>query len=367
MRRNLLGSAFALAAAGLLIGGSALAQSAAPAGSSTLKIGVVTDVGTLDDKNFNEFSWNGAVDGAKQIGAAEPQAIVTTASADYAKNIQTFVDQNYDVIVTIGFAIGNDTRAAAEKNPDIKFIGVDQFQCYAANPEDTTCSGDPLPNFQSIVFAEQQPGYLAGVVAASLSKTGTIAALGGSSTIPPVVSYLRGYQNGALSVKPDINVNLQYVSDDLTKAFNDPAGGTAFAEQFMQQVPDADIIFAAAGKTGNGMLQAICAAKAGGKDVWAIGVDVDQYLSTPDADPCLLTSAEKKLSSAVSQLIVAIANGTDQGGNAFFNASNQGIGLAPFYDAASLITPEIQSAIDAATKGLADGSIDACKPNACTP
>ncbi|MFN8621815.1 MAG: BMP family ABC transporter substrate-binding protein [Chloroflexota bacterium] len=369
MRRNLLGSAVAVASAALLVGGSALAQSpsAAAPGSSPLKIGVVTDVGTLDDKNFNEFSWNGAQQGAQLIGAAAPDAIVTTASADYAKNIQTFVDQGYDIIVTIGFALGNDTRAAAEANPDIHFIGVDQFQCYPADAEDTTCSGTPLPNFQSIVFNEAQPGYLAGIVAASLSKTGTIAALGGSSTIPPVVNYLRGYQNGALSVNPNINVNLQYVSDDLSKAFNDPAGGTAFAEQFMQQVPDADIIFAAAGKTGNGMLQAICSAKAGGKDVWGIGVDVDQYLSTPDADPCLLTSAEKKLSNAVSQLIVAVADGTDQGGNAFFSASNDGIGLAPFYDQAALITPEIQSAIDTATAGLADGSVDPCAPNACQP
>jgi len=371
MRRTSFVPAIALAATGLLVASGVMAQGAspsyAPAGSSPLKIGVVTDVGTLDDKNFNEFSWNGAVEGAKLIGAAEPQAIVTTASADYAKNIQTFLDQKYDVIVTIGFALGADTLAAATANPTVKFIGVDQFQCYPANAEDTTCSGDPLPNFQSIVFNEAQPGYLAGVVAASLSKTGTIAALGGSKTIPPVVNYLRGYQNGALAVKPGVNVNLQYVSDDLAKAFNDPAGGTAFAEQFMQQVPDADIIFAASGKTGNGMLQAICAAKAAGKDIWGIGVDVDQHLSTPDSAPCILTSAEKKLQSAVSQLIVAIAGGTDAGGNAFFSATNDGIGLAPFYDNAALITPEIQAAIDTATAGLKDGSIDPCAPNACQP
>jgi basic membrane protein A len=357
MRRSQFVPALALATAGLMAGSVAMAQDASfpPAGSSDIKIGVVTDVGTLDDKNFNEFSWNGAVLGAQMIGAAEPQAIVTTASADYNKNIQTFLDQDYDIIVTIGFALGQDTAAAATANPDVKFIGVDQFQ------------GEAIPNLQGIVFNEAQPGYLAGIVAASLSKTGSIAALGGSSTIPPVVSYLRGYENGALSVNPDIKVNLQYVSDDLGKAFNDPAGGTAFADQFMQQVPDADIIFTAAGKTGNGMLQAICAAKAGGKDVWGIGVDVDQYLSTPDAAPCLLTSAEKKLSNAVSQLIVAVANGTDVGGNVFFDASNEGIGLAPFYEAASLITPEIQSAIDTATAGLADGSIDPCAPNACQP
>ena len=114
MRRSQFVPALALATAGLMAGSVAMAQDASfpPAGSSPLKIGVVTDVGTLDDKNFNEFSWNGAILGAQMIGAAEPQAIVTTASADYAKNIQTFLDQDYDVIVTIGFALGQDTAAA---------------------------------------------------------------------------------------------------------------------------------------------------------------------------------------------------------------------------------------------------------------
>ena len=365
MRRTQLVPAVALVAAGLLTASAVMAQDASfpPAGTSDLKIGVVTDVGTLDDKNFNEFSWNGAVLGAQMIGAPEPQAIVTTASADYAKNVQTFIDQDYDIIVTIGFAIGADTLAAATANPDVKFIGVDQFQCYG-----TDCSGEGAPaNFQSIVFAEAQPGYLAGIVAATLSKTGVIAALGGSSTIPPVVSYMRGYENGAKSVNPDVTVNLQYVSDDLGKAFNDPAGGTAFAEQFMQQVPEADFIFQAAGKTGNGMLQAVCAAKAAGKDVWGIGVDVDQYLSTPDSAPCILTSAEKTLQSAVSQLIVALSEGTAVGGNAFFSAINDGIGLSPFHGNEALVTPELQATLDAALAGFKDGTLDPCAPVACAP
>lgn len=358
MRRTQFVPALALAAAGLLTANVAMAQDASfpPAGSSDLKIGVVTDVGTLDDKNFNEFSWNGAVLGAQMIGAPEPQAIVTTASADYQKNIQTFVDQGYDIIVTIGFALGADTKAAAEANPEVHFIGVDQFQDF-----------DPLPNFQGIVFNEAQPGYLAGIVAGTLSKTGVIAALGGSSTIPPVVSYMRGYENGAKSVNPDATVHLQYVSDDLGKAFNDPAGGTAFAEQFMQQVPEADFIFQAAGKTGNGMLQAVCTARGSGKDVWGIGVDVDQYLSTPDSSACILTSAEKKLSNAVSQLIVAVSEGTDVGGNVFFSAANDGIGLSPFHGNEALVTPELQAALDAALQGFKDGTLDPCAPNACTP
>jgi basic membrane protein A len=369
MRRIQFMPALALAAAGLLTASAALAQDASPSyaepGSSDLKIGLVTDVGTLDDKNFNEFSWNGAVEGAKLIGAPEPQAIITTQSADYAKNIQTFVDEDYDVIVTVGFAIGTDTRAAAEANPDIKFIGVDQFQCYPT-PEECTGEG-ALANFQSIVFAEAQPGYLAGIVAGSLTKTNEIATLGGSSTIPPVVAYMRGFENGALSVNPDVTVRLAFVSDDLTKAFNDPAGGTAFAEQFLQQFPNTDFLFQVAGKTGNGMLQAVCTARAADKDIWGIGVDVDQYLSNPDSKACTLTSAEKKLKNAVSQLIVQVAEGTDAGGNSFFNATNAGIGLAPFYENESLITPEIQAAVDAAYQGFIDGTVDPCAPQACVP
>jgi len=380
MRRTRITTlATAIAATSLLVGSgivSAQSPAASMAAGSPMatgwKVGVVTDVGTLDDHNFNQFSWEGAQRGATDIGGTADN-IVTTSSADYAKNIQTFVDNGANVIVTIGFAMGDATLAAAKAHPEIKFIGVDQGICVdatGANDATFACAGDPAvlyPNYQGVVFAEAQPGYLAGIVAANVSKSQHIAVIGGASFIPAVANYANGYAAGAKSVNPDIKVEIQYVSDDLGKAFNDPAGGTAFAEQFMQQVPDADIIFAASGKTGNGMLQAICAAKAAGKDIWGIGVDVDQHLSTPDSAPCILTSAEKKLQSAVSQLIVAIAGGTDAGGNAFFSATNDGIGLAPFYDNAALITPEIQAAIDTATAGLKDGSIDPCAPNACQP
>lgn len=361
MRRSVIAPLLAIGASMILASGTLATDISKD--PSELKIGFVTDVGTLDDKNFNEFSWNGALEGAAAIGAMEPEAIVTTASADYGKNIQTFIDQGFDIIVTVGFALGADTLAAALAHPEIHFIGVDQFMCHGEG-----CSGEGAPaNFQSIVFNEAQPGYLAGIVAGSLSQSGEIAALGGSSTIPPVVNYMRGYENGALSVNPDAVVRLAYVSDDLGKAFNDPAGGTAFAEQFLQQFPETDFLFSVAGKTGNGMLQAVCAARDGGSPIWGIGVDVDQYLSTPDSAGCILTSAEKKLKNAVSQLIQAAAANEDMGGNVFFASQNEGIGLAPFYENAALITPEIQAAIDAAAAGFADGTLDPCAPVACVP
>jgi basic membrane protein A len=339
------------------------APSPSPAAAPKLKIGVVTDVGTLDDKNFNEFSYAGAVKGAADIGSDKPQAIVTQNTADYAKNIQSFVDQKYDVIVTIGFAIGNDTAAAALANPGVKFIGVDQGVCVDETGKvDPTygCKGDPtklLPNYQGLVFKEDQPGYLAGVVAASISKSGVVGTIGGTKTIPPVVRYIQGFYLGAIATNPNVKVKIGWVSDDLGKAFNDPAGGKLFTQQFIKANPGLDVMFQVAGKTGNGILSAACDAK-----IHAIGVDVDQYLSYPDAKACIVTSAEKKLSNAVEAAIQRIPAKTDVGGTITNDASNDGVGLAPYYDFASLITPEIQAKIDAALAGMKDGSIKTDTP-----
>lgn len=323
-----------------------------------LKIGVVTDVGTLDDKNFNQFSYEGAERGAEAVGGTV-EAIVTQESADYAANVQSFIDQDYDVIVTVGFALGNDTTIAAKANPEVSFVGVDQAPCVTAEGDpdpEFACAGDPaelLPNYQGVVFAEAQPGYLAGIVAASITESDVIGAIGGASFIPPVTNYIAGYENGARSVNPDIEVVTAFVSDDLAKAFNDPAGGQAFAEQLLEQNPEMDVLFQVAGKTGNGVLQAACDA-----DIHAIGVDVDQHESTPETADCTVTSAEKKLSNAVMQAIERVADGTAVGGVVVNDASNEGIGLSPFYESEELITAETQQAIDDAIAAMAAGELD---------
>jgi basic membrane protein A len=330
--------------------------------TSSLKIGVVTDVGTLDDHNFNQYSWEGAKAGAQAIGAPAPKAVVTTQSADYAKNINSFVSQNYNIIVTVGFALGSDTTKAAKANPSIHFIGVDQGICVDAqgNPDATfACKGDPaklLPNYQGLVFKEQQPGYLAGVVAASISKSHHIAAIGGTATVPAVPNYMIGYLNGAKSVDASIKVELKYVSAAPdTKAFNDPAGGKAAADQLLSQNPDIDVMFQVAGKTGNGVLQSAC-----DHNIHAIGVDVDQFLSTPDTAKCTVVSAEKNLTKAVSDAIQRVNAKTDKGGTIPLDITTDSVGLSPFHDSQSMITPDIQSKIDAAIKGLKDGTIKAC-------
>ena len=332
-----------------------------PNGTGDVKIGGVTDVGTLEDKSFNEAGWCGTIMGADELGG-QARVIVTQDPADYAANMQTFIDNGFGIIVTFGFALGNATAVAAKANPDTQFVGLDQFICVTPDGVPDTankCEGDPaalLPNYQGVVFSEQQAGYLAGVLAAQVSESGVIGTVGGIDTIPPVVNYIAGYVNGAKSINPDIEVLVQYASTDITTAFNDPARGKAIAESMIGE--GADIIFQVAGLTGQGAVEAICDA-----DGYGIGVDVDQYLSLPEAlRPCILTSAEKKIREAIKAAIIRANDGSSTGGNVFNDAASDpvGIGLAPYHDLESVVTPEMQAAVDDALAAML-GGLDPCE------
>jgi basic membrane protein A and related proteins len=335
---------------------------------ANLKIGVVTDIGTLNDKGYNEYSFKGAEAGAALIGSAAPQSTVPKDASEYAADIQAFVGQNYNVIITVGFNLTADTVKAAKANPTINFVGVDQSPVCVdpqGNPDATfACKGDAktvLPNYTSLYFAEDQAGYLAGIVAASASKVNSIGAIGGTTLCAPCVRYIQGFELGAKSVKPDIKVSSSYVTSDFSAAaFNDPAGGKAFATTFIN-ANKVDVLFQVAGKTGNGILQAACAAKING-----IGVDVDQWVSigAPD-NSCIITSAEKHVLSAVSQAIVGVAGKNLAAGDVLFNAANDGIGVSPFHDAASMFGPEVQAALDTALAGMKAGTLQTCPTTGC--
>ena len=375
--RALRGPRGLLAAAAVIFGACSSAATPSPVPTSTapaLKIGVVTDVGTVDDKNFNQFSYEGAVAGAADIGSAKPAVVVPNSSNDYATDINGFVTQGYNVIVTVGFNLTNDTIKAAKANPNIWFIGVDQAPlCITATGDpDTaatpTCAGDPatlLPKFVAIKYEEDQAGYLAGIVAASITKTNKIGAIGGINLVPAVVRYIQGYVLGAQSVNPNITVDVGYVTtSDFTKAFNDPATGKTYATQFIQQKGD-DVMFQVAGKTGNGVLQAACASK-----IFGIGVDVDEYLSlnaaTDSTYGCIVTSAEKHLSDSVESTIKEIAAGTAKGGNVTLNANSDGIGVAPFTPS-SAVPASVQAKLDAAIAAMKAGTLTTCPAKCGTP
>jgi basic membrane protein A len=329
-------------------------------------IGGVTDVGQLEDKSFNEGGWCGTITGATSVGGSA-EVIVTEDPADYAANMQTFIDQGYQIIVTYGFALGNATTIAAKENPDVWFIGLDQPVCVDANgdPDPTfTCEGDAaelLPNYQGLIFTESQAGYLAGIVAGTITETNVIGTIGGIESIPAVKLYIGGYHNGALSVNPDVEVLISYVSEDITTAFNDPTTGAALAEQMIGQ--DADVIFQVAGLSGQGALEAACDA-----DIYGIGVDVDQALALP-TETCIVTSAEKKLVNAVDEAIQRVADGEAVGGSVVLDAASDPpkVGVSEFHNHPELLTPELQTALDDATAAMASGELDPCAGEGACP
>jgi basic membrane protein A len=331
MKRLLaLGLAFGIVVAGC---GGGATPGASPSGAA-LKIGMVTDIGQLEDKSFNEFSWKGVQDGATAVGGTAKN-IVTKDIADYKQNIQNFVDQKYDVIVTVGFLITTDTLNAAKANPNIQFFGVDQF------------FADPVPaNLQGLLFNEAQAGYLAGIVAGTLTKSNKIGAVGGREDVPPVVNYIKGYENAAKTTKPGVQVLINYVGD-----FNAPDKGEASAKTMIGQ--GADVIFQVAGLTGAGALRAACSAK-----ITGIGVDVDQYQSLPDSKGCIITSAEKHLQVAVRDAIKRFKDKGKQSGIFTNDATNDGIGYSPLRN----LAPVPAGLEDKLKKALADMKAGTLKP-----
>jgi basic membrane protein A len=307
-----------------------------------LCIGLVTDVGEVDDKSFNQSAWEGAQEAATKYGAAKIDYIETKDAKDYEANMQLFLDQGYDVIVTVGFAMGAATGPVAQANPDVFFIGVDQFQVFQFD-EDTT---NDIPNYVGLVFNEDHSGFLAGALAAMLNTTGTIAGVYGTDLIPPVVAFKEGYEAGAAYINPDINVISTYHPGGLDVAFTDPEWGATTAAQAIDN--GADVVFGAGGKTGNG---AIIEA-AGHEGVFCIGVDSDQWLTVPEAHPCLVTSAMKLITPGVVGLFDLYMEGNTPLGN-YYGAA----GLAPYHDFDTVVTAEMKAKVEELAAGLADGSI----------
>lgn len=316
-------------------GGGGTTDDSNCAAAENFCVGLVTDTGKVDDKSFNQSAWEGAQAGAQQVGGFA-KYIETTDPKDYGNNIQQFVAKNYDVIVTVGFLMGEASVTAAKANPKISFIGVDQFQA------------ETVPNLTGLIFHEDQAGYAAGYLAGLMTKTGKVGAVLGTDTVPPVKNFGEGYKNGVMAANPSASVTLVY--HDPNNAFNDPEWGAGEADKQLAQ--GADIIFGAGGNTGNGAIIQVAKNPGAGQSVFCIGVDTDQYSTVPQADKCLLTSAEKKLKDGTSTLVVMAHDGKAPGGNYFGKT-----GLAPYHDTEAAVPADVKSKVDAVIKGLDDGSI----------
>lgn len=287
-----------------------------------MKIGMVLDTGGDGDRGFNEYSLKGARDAATKNGI-EFTYVASESTAMFERNIEKMIEEGADLIFTVGFALANATAKAAIRYPDRHFAILD----YAYSPgsgcpdtaQDCYTTEGGLANVTSLLFTEDQPAYLAGALAACMSKTGIIASVAGYE-IPPVVRFVEGFENGARSVRSDIVTHKRYIPD-----FNDADTGRVVAMDFISK--GADVLLCAAGTTGLGGLSA---AKAAGK--MAVGVDVDQYLTFPEAGSALLTSAMKNVDVVAGITVTAFAEGQLKAGIQKFSLANGAVGLAPFHD-----------------------------------
>ncbi len=307
-------------------------------------VGLVTDVGEVDDKSFNQSAWEGVLRAEEELGA-QVDFIETADATDYAANIDLFGQDGYDVVVTVGFALGQATLEAAQRYPDIDFIGVDQF--IAPEAPDGWEGDWPPPNVTGLIFPEDQSGFLAGALAGQLTQSNIIAAVLGTDLIPAVRAFNEGFASGAAYVNEDVQVISTYHPGGLDVAFTDPGWGADTARQAIEQ--GADVVFGAGGKTGNGALIEV----ASHEGVYCIGVDTDQWETVPEAHPCLVTSAMKLITPGTFDLIQASRDGSFPGGNFLGEA-----GLAPFHDFEDQIPQEVKDRLDEINAGLLSGEIE---------
>jgi basic membrane protein A and related proteins len=299
-------------------------------------VGLVTDVGRINDRSFNQSCWDGLKQAEEELGA-RIEYIETANQKDYAANIATFGAEGFDVIVTCGFELGDATVEAAETYPETDFIGVDQFQI------------ETVDGVTGLNFPEDKAGFLVGALAAMMSKSHIVGAVCGPDSVPAVWRLGEGYKAGAAHID-EINATITEVfviyHDNDDRAFIDPEWGAETALSMIGQ--GADVIFGCGGPTGNGAV--IAAAQA---DAYVIGVDTDQYLTLPEAALRMLSSAVKLITPGVVELIKLSRESNFPSGNYFGD-----IGYAPYHDLDNEVPAEVKTMMEEINTGLRDGSIE---------
>lgn len=292
----------------------------------SIKVGMVTDVGGVNDQSFNQSAWEGLEALGEENDAIEVNYLESATDADYASNIQTFIDEDYDLIICVGYMLADATREAAEANPDQKFAIIDD----AANAD--------LPNVACLMFSQEQASYLVGVVAGLMTETNTIGYVQGMvSDTMNLFGY--GYIAGAESVNPDVKV-LQFNVNN----FADAATGSAGATEMITN--GADIIYHAAGGSGAGVIQACV-----DNGIYAIGVDTDQSYLAPET---IITSAMKRVDIAARSISEGVLAGEFTGGVHQYSLENGGVDIAPTQD---LLPEDVIAAVEAAKESILSGDV----------
>ena len=285
---------------------------------TTLKVGMVTDSGTIDDKSFNQGTWEGIKRYESENGTIEAQYIKPggEATQDYLEAASNLLTAGNEMIIAPGFKFKEAIGKLQGENPETKFVILD------GEPE-----GGVAENSVAIYFAEQEAGFLAGIAAALETKTGKVGFIGGM-VIPAVQKFGYGFVTGVAYANANLGTNVEVADYLYNGTFSDVSGGQAQAGGMYDK--GIDIIFVAAGGVGNGVIAEGKVRAEAGDDVYVIGVDVDQYEDgiISDGSSVILTSAIKRIDNAAYDKIDELVNGTFTGGQVItMDAKNDGVGL----------------------------------------
>lgn len=316
--------------------GSSSTSDSGKSGSKGKGVGMAYDVGGRGDHSFNDSAARGMDKASKEfsLGTKEQTASNGETESDRETRLDQLAGAGYNPVIAVGYTYGDAVTKIAKKYPKTIFGLVDSVA--------------DLPNVDSMVFSTEQSSYLAGVAAALKTKSGKVGFIGGvHNTL--IGTFQAGFDQGVKATKPSVKVTDQYLYETDTRGFNDPTTAAAKANGMLDQ--GIDVIYSAAGLSGDGSIQAV-----GGKPgTWAIGVDSDQY-----QDPALakyknqiLTSAMKNVDVAVYDLIKSVHDGKAKTGTNSYNLANGGVGLAT---SGGFLT-DIQVQIDAAKQKVVSGAV----------
>lgn len=311
---------------------------------------IVSDSGGFDDKSFNQSSYEGLVKATDELGIEEKH-VESASEADFGPNITSLVDQGCDLIITVGYLLADATKEAAEKNPDVNFLILD----------DNTIDAE---NVKPMIFDTAQAAFLAGYVAADTSETGAVGTFGGMQ-IPTVTIFMDGFADGVAYYNEQKDADVKVVGWDVESQKGQFTGGFDANETAKQTATsvinqDVDVLLPVGGPI---FLSGIEAIKDSGKDIAMIGVDADLYETADSDNSMFLTSILKKMMDGVYNIVTEAAKGNFDAEPYVGTLENEGVGIAPFHDWEDKVSDTLQDELDEIKAGIIDGSIPVESPS----